>query len=630
MLWGMVELSANPKGSTRHGSSGLALEHSGIVQIDIMTNTTTIGFALLAALTVGCASTGTPRASTDRVDVDSHVVLGSLARERQNGPESAEHFLAAALSSDDPRHAALATEVAAELRLTALGLRAVERWQALSPTDPRVHQYLGIFRLRSGDTAAAVGEFSLLMEEAENYPATLAYLIQSISGEPDEQAATAVVRQLVAKYPGIPAGHYGLARLGLRSGNYQLALDNAEYAVELQPEWIEAQLLYARMLLIVGRSEEALAIASEIADEQPELEVRLQYAELLLSAGEHESARELLDDILSENPGLPEAIRTLALLTLTLNDLEASKGHFTDLRGQPRYRDEDFFYLGRIAELDEQPLQAYRSYSRVTAGSNAVEAQLRAANLLFSDLSDQNGALQHLRQFGLANTDYSTEMLVAETELLVQLDRRGEALQLISDAVTDSPNDEILRNAHVQLYISIAQNATGRDELDLAEDTLREALRNYRGDTTIRYAQALLYQEQGRNRRSASALTSLVRDQPNDAGLLNTLGYLLTDRLERHERALGYLEEALALEPDNAAIIDSMGWVLFNLGNFEAALSHLQRAYELFPDAEVAAHIVDTRWALGEHDQALELLRQKLEEDPDSPHLKELEQRLAP
>ena len=221
-------------------------------------------------------------------------------------------------------------------------------------------------------------------------------------------------------------------------------------------------------------------------------------------------------------------------------------------------------------------------------------------------------------------------MLVAETELLLQLSRDDEAMQLLTDAVAESPNNQILQEAHVQLYISIAQGAIRRDELDAAEDTLRTGLQLYRGDRSLRYAQALLYQAQERNRRSASTLRSLLRDEPDDAGLLNALGYLLTDQMNQHEDALGYLEMALALEPDNPAIIDSMGWVLFNLGDFEAALGHLERAYELFPDAEVAAHIVDTQWALGNHDEALQLLQQKLEENPESSHLQELDQRLTP
>ena len=584
--------------------------------------------AIVVTWLAGCATGTLQQSSNPRVDLDSHMVLAAIARERQDGREAAEHYFAAALISDNRTLAELASEISRQFNLNELGLQAAELWQTLSPNEVRVYQFLGIFRLRSGDFDGAVAEFGQLLAATENHASALAFLVELLANEADTQTTTAVMAQLIAEYPGTPEGHYGLARLGLQSGDYSLALEHAERAVELRPEWIEAQLLYARILLISGRTLEGLALAETIAEERPELEVRLQYAELLLSAGQHDPARALLDDILVQNPGLPEAVRALAFLTLTLNDLDASRGHFTELRSQARYRDEAFFYLGRIAESENQALQAMRLYSRVIAGTNAVEAQLRAANLLSTTLGDQSGALQHLREFGIANSDYSTDMLIAETEMLLQLRRDEDAMQLLTNAVTESPNDQTLREAHVQLHVSIAQGAISREELDSAQDTLKDGLQRYRGDTSLRYARALLYQAQGRNRRSANALESLVRDQPDDAGFLNALGYLLTDQMSRHEQALEYLTEALALEPANPAIIDSMGWVLFNLGDYEAALSLLQRAYELFPDAEVAAHIVDTQWALGNHEQALELLQQKLRENPESRHLKELDQRL--
>jgi len=111
---------------------------------------------------------------------------------------------------------------------------------------------------------------------------------------------------------------------------------------------------------------------------------------------------------------------------------------------------------------------------------------------------------------------------------------------------------------------------------------------------------------------------------------LNAYGYLLTDEFGRHEQARDYIERALALNPDSAAIIDSMGWVLFKLGDNEAARDYLERAYRLEPEAEIAAHLVDVRWQLGERSSALELLRESLEANPDSPHLRELTDRLAP
>ena len=585
--------------------------------------------ALLSCL-AGCALIGTGQPSSARVDVDSYLVLASVAEERGEGQEATAHYLSAARLSDDPRFAEAATELAHEYGLIEEGFEAARLWRERAPDNPRVSQFLGAFHMRAGDREAAVAEFSQILDQTNNTGPALAFLMEFLSTEPNMQMTTAVVSDLVAAYPGTPEGHFGLARLALRSGNYVIALENAERAVEIEPEWIEAQLLYARMLVIAGRVDEGVDLAADVAEERPELEVRLQYAELLLSAGRHEMARELLDDILDENPGLPEAVRALAFLTLTLEDLEASRGHFNELRGQSQYREEAFFYLGRIDEAESQPLQAFRSYSRVTSGSNAVEAQLRAANLLFTELNDQPGALQHLREFGIANPDYTTEMLVAESGLLLQLDRADEAMQRFDDAIAANPDDAVLRDAHAQLYISIAQGEIEREELDAAEDTLQSGLNLYRDNRGLRYAIALLYQEQGRDRRSASALEELVRDIPQDASLLNALGYLLTDRMDRHAQAVGYLEEALALEPENPAIIDSMGWVLFNLGDYDAALEHLERAFELYPDPEVAAHIIDTQLALGNREVALEMLREQLEQHPDSPHLQELDQRLMP
>jgi tetratricopeptide (TPR) repeat protein len=82
------------------------------------------------------------------------------------------------------------------------------------------------------------------------------------------------------------------------------------------------------------------------------------------------------------------------------------------------------------------------------------------------------------------------------------------------------------------------------------------------------------------------------------------------------------------MNPDSPAIIDSMGWVLYKLGDYGGARDYLERAYRLEQDPEIAAHLVDVRWALGDHDQALDLLRAALERNPDDRHLKELSGRL--
>jgi len=107
-----------------------------------------------------------------------------------------------------------------------------------------------------------------------------------------------------------------------------------------------------------------------------------------------------------------------------------------------------------------------------------------------------------------------------------------------------------------------------------------------------------------------------VAQNPDDAALLNALGYLLTDQFAKHAEARGYIQRALAMNPDSAAIIDSMGWVLYKLGDYRGALDYLERAYRLEPEPEIASHLVVTRWHLGQHDSARELLQEALNRAP--------------
>jgi tetratricopeptide (TPR) repeat protein len=585
----------------------------------------------LAPLALLVATAAFTAAAQERqVEVDSHLLLGEIALERQDFPTAASEFLAAAMISEDPAPAERATRLAHELELTEPGIRAASRWRALAPEDERTAWYLGVFETRANRIPRAVAEFERFIRSLGDQRAGFALVLEALGDEPYTGTATAIMRTLNTTFPNVPAGQYALARLALRSGDFELALDNARAASESDPDWIEAQLLYARTLLVTGRSDESLAIAAALAERHEEVEVQLQYAELLLSAGRPREAETLLNEILAANPGLPEATRALAFLAMTEQRIEDARRHFNDLRGEPMYRSEAFYYLGRLAETERDFLQATRSYARVTDGTHAVEAQLRTARILFAEQGDREGAVRHLRDFGDANPRFATDMLVAQAQLLLQMQQPEEAMRLVDEALAASPDDPALHAAHAQLYVIQVQSLVDSGDLDAAEKLLDEGLERYPDNSSLRYSLALLYEDQGRNRKALDVLDKLAEEYPDDAAILNAYGYLLTDQFGRHAEARDYIERALALNPDSAAIIDSMGWVLFKLGDYRAARDYLERAYRLEPEAEIAAHLVDARWQVGERDSALELLRQALEANPDSRHLKEVDERLSP
>ena len=83
-------------------------------------------------------------------------------------------------------------------------------------------------------------------------------------------------------------------------------------------------------------------------------------------------------------------------------------------------------------------------------------------------------------------------------------------------------------------------------------------------------------------------------------------------------RARDLIERALALRPEDPAVRDSLGWVLYRQGELEAARTHLQRAYSAYPDAEIGAHLGEVLWQLGERDQARAVWRQAQQADADN------------
>jgi len=576
----------------------------------------------------GCATAPKTETADSQVQVDTHTLLGEIAFERQQLDTAAQEFLQAALLSPDPGLSERATRLAHQLEKTDIGLQAAKRWSTLAPEDERPLWFAGVFETRSNHIDRATEQFSAFITALGDQRTGFALVLEALNDEPYTDAATAIMLSLNAKFPGVPAGQYALARLALRSGDFDLALTNAKAASDSDPNWLEAQLLYARSLLVAGHTDESLAMGARLAEQHTEVEVQLQYAELLLSAGKPRDAEARLNQILTTNPGLPEATRALAFLAMTEERLDDAKQKFGELRQDPRYREEAFYYLGRIAETEKDFLLATRSYARVTDRTHAVEAQRRTARIMFVELGDQEGAVRRLHDFGEANPRFASDMLVAQSQLLLQMKQPEEAMRLFDAALAERPDDPALHAAHVQLYVILAQDATDRGKFQEAETLLDQGLARYADNSSLRYSQALLYEEEGKNRKAVDVLGALVKKSPDDPAMLNAYGYLLTDQFDRHKEARVYIQKALAMNPDSPAIIDSMGWVLFKLGDYPAAREYLERAYRLEQDPEIAAHLIDVHLALGERDAAAELLKTALARSPDDKHLKELSTRI--
>jgi len=129
---------------------------------------------------------------------------------------------------------------------------------------------------------------------------------------------------------------------------------------------------------------------------------------------------------------------------------------------------------------------------------------------------------------------------------------------------------------------------------------------------------------------SEQDLRRIITLLPDDSRALNHLGYMLADRTTRFEEALNLIEKAIAVSPDDPAIIDSLAWAQYKLGRYEEAVDNLRRAFAAFPDHEVASHLGEVLWVSGQESEALRVWNDALEETPDSDLIKEAMQRLNP
>ena len=158
---------------------------------------------------------------------------------------------------------------------------------------------------------------------------------------------------------------------------------------------------------------------------------------------------------------------------------------------------------------------------------------------------------------------------------------------------------------------------------------LQLALERYPDHPGVRYQIALIQDKAGLARESVRSFESLLKDRPEDASLLNALGYSLADRNQKLPRAETLIRKALDASPDNPAFLDSLGWVRFRRGDIPGALPYLERAYRIFPDAEIASHWGELLWVSGKQAEARALWARSLARSPDSKPLRATIERLT-
>jgi tetratricopeptide (TPR) repeat protein len=143
-----------------------------------------------------------------------------------------------------------------------------------------------------------------------------------------------------------------------------------------------------------------------------------------------------------------------------------------------------------------------------------------------------------------------------------------------------------------------------------AYDLLVKSQAQFPDDPDLQYEQAMLAEKLGKPAEMERLLQKVIAAKPDYHHAYNALGFSMADRNVRLPEAKRLIKKALDAAPDDPFIQDSMGWVEFRLGNKPEALKILEAAYRSKPDVEIAAHLGEVLWSLGQHSRAMAIWRE--------------------
>ena len=386
--------------------------------------------------------------------------------------------------------------------------------------------------------------------------------------------------RLQAKYPDNSQLQFGKALLLQQNGQPQEALE----LLEQQPSKdrpIASILLHARLLQSLERNDEALPLLEKGIEQYPDdKRLRLTYARLLVAEDRLDEAKGEFASLLQQNPDDDDLRFSLALVCLEAKAWKEAIVYLEELVERGSHSEAAHYNLARAYEELGDTASALIEYALVGPGNDYLPAQARQSELLFKAQRAEEAA-ERLRQARESQPDYAIQLYLIEAEAWSKQQDTERAWQLIQQGLEQFPED-------LNLLYTRAMLAEKRDDLALLERDLR----------------------------------FILEREPDNAMALNALGYTLADRTTRYAEAKQLIEQAHQLNPEDPAVLDSLGWVNYRLGNLDEAERLLRRALQEFPDHEVAAHLGEVLWAQGKQKEARKLWREALKQQPDSPILR--------
>jgi tetratricopeptide (TPR) repeat protein len=522
------------------------------------------------------------------------LLLGEIALQRGDADLAAQAYGDVARRSKDPAALSRAMQVAVAAKRLDLALEFGRAWVEAAPESlPARHAVVALLA-GAGQADEMLPHLRYTLAKGGSDRArNILHLPRLFAWHPDRQAVLALMEDLLAPYPELPEGHYVLATTARLAGQKERALAEIAKALELRTDWTEAA-LFESQVLSTESHDKAIASLSRFLKRNPNDEEALtQRGRFYASEKKYADARADFEGVLARRPDSLDALFALAVVALQQKDTETAEKSLLKLSERDfAGRALAIYQLGVLAEERGEHTAAESYFGRVEKGEYFIPAQAHRAQLM-SKQGRNAEAREYLHQIEQQNPDLSPQdkarLIIAEAFLMREAKQFEAAYELLEKALKAQPNEP-------DLLYDQAMLAERLNKVDVLENNL----------------------------------SRVIALRPDNAHAYNALGYSLVERNVRLDEARHLITKALELAPEDPFILDSMGWVLFRLGQPREALPRLEDAYRLRSDPEIAAHLGEVLWALDRREEARRVWNEARQKFPDNEVLSGVIDRLAP
>ncbi len=595
---------------------------------------------------------------TDREKADLYeaIIAADLSAANGDYELATSYYLAASRLSRSIELIQLSVDAAEKSGDNLAILQAADIWLDVSPTDIDALS-LKIAGLLSHQQINSALEFTASLFQQQPEPAERFEQLDEIVQNQQPGVVNAYFDQLIIKDPEAIAVHTGKASFFSRVAKHtrnpaatmKQAFVHLETALVLQPDFMPAIELKTRLLYQSRQDEKAEAFLRQLYSNYPDSkQISQLLGQLLYDLRKYDLTKQHYLSWLKSNKKDNEARFFLAASYFATSEYEKSLAQYRLILGSNYKTQLVYFFCGNSASQIKQHSQAIACYQLVEEGKYLTRSKIELAKL-YALTGKIDKALATVRNPKFANDENTQIQLInIEIELLNRYVSKEQAKQRLGAALSNFPEnvsllfkkikinqlsdkpEELVRlltqaekqipdgDKKQQFNLSVAGFLRNNNHYQQAVNWLNKALKQLPDDKDYLYARALYKEPLGLYDEMIADFKHLLSLDPDNINIKNALGYTLVDLNQEMEYATELIEQAYQAMPNNAAVIDSKGWLAYRKGLYQQAIKYLSASFRMSPSADVATHIGEVYWISGDRKKALEFWQQAKKLDPEN------------